>query len=93
MVYADDIAVRVKMGREALGLSQYDLAELAGVSRATVARIETGGAESVSFGAMVRVLNAANWSIYLERGHTAPANPNDFDVDEYLKSLFGGEVK
>ena len=92
-MYADDIADRVRLGREELGLSQSALAERAGVSRATVARIEGGGAENVAFGAMVKVLNASNWSMYLEKGVTARPNsgPDEFDVDAYLDSLFGDQ--
>lgn len=89
MIYNEEIAERVRMGREELGLSQHDLAERAGVSRATVARIEGGGADSVSFGAVIRVLNAANWSIYIERGVPAAAVPTGFNLDSYLDSLYG----
>lgn len=90
-IYDGDIAIRIRMGREELGLSQTGLAERAGVSRATVARIEAGGAESVSFGAMVRVLNASNWSLYIEKGVATAAAPSEPDLDAYLDSLFGDQ--
>ena len=89
MLYSGDIAERIKLGREELGLTQAELAQRAGVSRATIARIESGGADSVSFGAMVRVLNAANWSIYLEKGIVASQQNPPFDMEEYLDSLYG----
>ena len=91
-LYSEDIATRVKLGREELGMSQSDLAARAGVSRATVARIEAGGAGSVAFGAMARVLEASNWSIYIEKGATARPNSAGFDVDAYFDSLFGEEA-
>ena len=88
---SEDIATRVKLGREELGMSQSGLAARAGVSRATVARIEAGGADSVAFGAMVRVLEASNWSIFIDKGVTALPGPAGFDVDAYFDSLFGEE--
>ena len=89
MIYAEDIAERVRLGREALGLTQAVFAKRADVSRATIARVEAGGAGSVSFGAMTRILNAANWSLSLEKGVVAKADPDAFDIDAYLDSLFG----
>lgn len=91
MIHADDIAIRVKLGREELGLSQSALAQRAGVSRAMVARVESGGALHVSFGAMVRILNAANWSLYIEKGTIVASNSDMPDLDTYLDELLGGE--
>ena len=88
---SEDIATRVRLGRGELGMTQSDLAEKAGVSRATVARIEAGGSDSVAFGAMIRVLEASNWSIYIDKGVTVLSGPAGFDVDAYFDSLFGEE--
>lgn len=88
MLLSEDIAERVYEGRRQLGLSQSDLAKAAHVSRATIARVEGGAADSVSLGAMQRVLNAANWDLRLERGVIPPSSAS-FDMEAYLDSLYG----
>ncbi|WP_165044777.1 MULTISPECIES: helix-turn-helix domain-containing protein [unclassified Adlercreutzia] len=89
MVTAPDIAERVRMGRNELGLTQNELARKTGVSRPTIVRIERGEANSVSFGTLQRVLNATNWDFRLDRGVAVPASSSTFDVDAYLDTLFG----
>lgn len=71
------------------GLTQAQLAKEAEVSRPTIARIEAGGAGSVSLNTIQRVLNAANWDLSLNRGVPPRASLNDFDMDAYLDSLYG----
>lgn len=90
MVNMSDIGERVREGRRELGMTQTQLAERAGVSRPTIARVEHGLAGEVSFGTMLHILNAANWDLSLERG-VAPAPARaDFDMEQYLDDLFGG---
>ena len=89
MVYEADIAERVRMGRAERGLTQTELAKEAGVSRPTIARIEAGGAGSVSLGTIQRVLNAANWDLSLSRGVRPREDRSEFDMDSYLDSLYG----
>lgn len=89
MLLNQDIAERVREGRRRLGLSQSDLAKTAHVSRATIARVEGGAADSVSLGVMQRVLNAANWDLRLERGVVPSSSTTSFDVEAYLDSLYG----
>ncbi|MEC4176931.1 helix-turn-helix domain-containing protein [Adlercreutzia sp. R7] len=89
MLLNEDLSERVRMGRQELGLSQADLAKLAGVSRPTIARIEGGGADRVALGTVERVLNATNWDLSIERGVRPTPQRNDFDIERYLDSLYG----
>ena len=89
MLSENKIAERVRLSRKVLGLSQTTLAQAAGVSRATVARIEAGEANSVALGTLLSVLNALSWDLSLERGVTPAATSNSFDMETYLDSLFG----
>ena len=90
MNYAAEIAERVMLSRKELGLTQTELAQRARVSRSTVVRAENGDAESISFGAMVRILNAVSWTIVLERGVPVLSRAHDdFDMDAYLDGLYG----
>lgn len=89
MLLNEDLSERVRMGRQELGLSQADLAKLAGVSRPTIARIEGGEADRVALGTIKRVLNATNWDLALERGVRPTPPRNDFDIERYLDSLYG----
>ncbi|WP_206214765.1 MULTISPECIES: helix-turn-helix transcriptional regulator [unclassified Adlercreutzia] len=89
MIYSSDIAERVRLGRRELGLTQSALAQEARVSRPTIARIEAGGADSVSLGTILRVLNATNWDLSIERGVAPRATEDEFDMDTYLDSLYG----
>ncbi len=89
MIYSSDIAERVRLGRRELGLTQSELAQEAHVSRPTIARIEAGGADSVSLGTILRVLNATNWDLSIERGVIPRATESEFDMDAYLDSLYG----
>lgn len=89
MLDYENIAERVRDGRKALGMTQTQLAEAADVSRPTIARIEAGGAASVSLDAILRVLNAANWDLTLERGVRPVSSEEPFDMEAYLDSLFG----
>lgn len=88
MLSENDIAERVRISRKTLNLSQADLARVAGVSRATIARIEGGEAKSVAFGTLLSVLNALSWDLSLERG-VAPSPDSSFNMEAYLDSLYG----
>ncbi len=89
MLLNEDIAERVKTGRRELGLTQSELAAIAKVSRPTIARIEGGGAGHVSLATVERVLNAANWDLFLDRGVRPKAQADEFDMERYLDSLYG----
>lgn len=89
MLLYEDIAERVKEGRRQLGLTQSELANLANVSRPTVARIEGGGAEHIALGTIERILNATNWELSLDRGVRPKVRQNEFDMERYLDSLYG----
>ena len=89
MLLNEDIAERVREGRRRLGLTQSDLANLAGVSRPTIARIEGGGAEHIALGTVERILNANNWELSLDRGVRPKMRNDSFDMEAYLDSLYG----
>ena len=89
MLLNEDIAERVKTGRRELGLTQSELAAIAKVSRPTIARIEGGGAGHVSLATVERVLNAANWDLFLDRGVRPNAQADEVDMERYLDSLYG----
>ena len=65
-----DVAAMLKLARREAGLSQALLAKRAGVSRPTVARMETLSHGSISVSALVRLLEAAGYDLKLvKRGH------------------------
>lgn len=91
MFNAADIAERIREQRRALGLTQAELAQRAGTSVPTIARIEGGGAGSVSFETMVRILNMLGYSIFLEK--TTPAEvfqPSAEELEAYLDGRYFG---
>jgi transcriptional regulator with XRE-family HTH domain len=65
-----DVADMLKSARREARLSQDELAQRAGVSRTTVARMETLARGDMSVSALVRLLEAAGYDLKLVRiGH------------------------
>lgn len=58
-----DIAEMLRDARKKAGLSQGELAQRAGVSRTTVARMETVAKGDMSVSALVRLLEAAGYDL------------------------------
>lgn len=66
-----DVGGMLKEARREAGLSQTDLAERAGVSRTTLARMETLARGDMSVSALVRLLEAAGYDLRAtKRGHS-----------------------
>ncbi|THF63335.1 helix-turn-helix transcriptional regulator [Pseudothauera rhizosphaerae] len=65
-----DVADMLRSARREAGLSQEALAQRAGVSRTTVARMETLAKGDMSVSALVRLLEAAGYDLKpVRRGH------------------------
>jgi transcriptional regulator with XRE-family HTH domain len=65
-----DVADQLKFARLAAGLTQAELARRAGVSRTTVARMETVAKGDMSVSVLVRLLEAAGYEFKAVRhGH------------------------
>lgn len=65
-----DVADMLKEARREASLSQSELAQRAGVSRSTVARMETLAKGDMSVSALVRLLEAAGYDLKLVKsGH------------------------
>lgn len=65
-----DIASILRNARREAGLSQQALAQRAGVSRTTVARMETLAKGDMSVSALVRLLEAAGYDLKpIKQGH------------------------
>lgn len=65
-----DVADMLRSSRREAGLSQEAIAQRAGVSRTTVARMETLAKGDMSVSALVRLLEAAGYDLKLVRqGH------------------------
>lgn len=70
MTTLSDVAEMLKSARRDAGLSQDKLAQRAGVSRTTVARMETLAKSDMSVSALVRLLEAAGYDLRLVKpGH------------------------
>lgn len=70
MTTLSDVAEMLKSARREAQLSQDELAQRAGVSRTTVARMETLAKGDMSVSALVRLLEAAGYDLKLVRpGH------------------------
>jgi transcriptional regulator with XRE-family HTH domain len=65
MTTLSDVANMLKTARRDAGLSQEELARRAGVSRTTVARMETLAKGDMSVSALVRLLEAAGCDLKL----------------------------
>lgn len=61
----EEIGQKVRQARQAARLSQPELATLADVSRALVAKLETGRLGEMGFTKLLRVLNAVNLDLRL----------------------------
>lgn len=61
-----DIGTRVRHARQAVGWSQTDLAERAGVSRPSVARVEAG--DDVSTATLTKIAGALGFVLTFEAG-------------------------
>ena len=71
----DQVASAVREARREHGWSQIELAARSGVSRATVARIESG--TDVSTGPLVRVARALGLTLDLRPDNSVPARASD----------------
>ncbi|UCV17922.1 helix-turn-helix domain-containing protein [Ferribacterium limneticum] len=70
MTALSDVAEMLKSARREARLSQDELAQRAGVSRTTVARMETLAKGDMSVSALVRLLEAAGYDLRLVKpGH------------------------
>ena len=70
MTTLSDVSEMLKDARRQAGLSQEELARRAGVSRTTVARMETLAKGDMSVSALVRLLEAAGYDLKLVKaGH------------------------
>ncbi len=70
MTTLSDVAEMLKSARREARLSQDELAQRAGVSRTTVARMETLAKGDMSVSALVRLLEAAGYDLKLVKlGH------------------------
>lgn len=70
MTTLSDVAEMLRSARREAGLSQDELARRAGVSRTTVARMETLAKGDMSVSALVRLLEAADYDLKLVKpGH------------------------
>jgi transcriptional regulator with XRE-family HTH domain len=70
MTTLSDVANMLKTARRDAGLSQKELAQRAGVSRTTVARMETLAKGDMSVSALVRLFEAAGYGLKLVKfGH------------------------
>lgn len=58
-----DVAEMLRDARKKAGLTQEELAQRAGVSRTTVARMETAAKGDMSVSALVRLLEAAGYDL------------------------------
>lgn len=66
-----DVAEFLRQARHEAGLSQSELAARAGVSRTTVARMETLGKGDMSVAILVRLLEAAGYDLKaVKTGHS-----------------------
>jgi transcriptional regulator with XRE-family HTH domain len=66
-----DMGAMLRDTRRETGLSQSDIAARAGVSRTTVARMETLARGDMSVSALVRLFEAAGYDLRaVKRGHT-----------------------
>lgn len=92
MIDGFEIAEQVKMRRKRLGLTQGDLAMRAETSLQTIVRIERGDAPSVSFGTVVRVLNALSFNLYIELGVSTGEELASLDelADRFVNKYFKG---
>ncbi|UCV01843.1 helix-turn-helix domain-containing protein [Dechloromonas denitrificans] len=70
MTTLSDVAEMIKSARREVRLSQGELAQRAGVSRTTVARMETLAKGDMSVSALVRLLEVSGYDLKLvKRGH------------------------
>jgi len=81
-----DVADMLREARSGMGLSQEALARRAGVSRTTVARMETVARGDMSVSALVRLLEAAGYDLRaVKQGHART-------LDDILAEQRSGEV-
>jgi transcriptional regulator with XRE-family HTH domain len=65
-----DMAEQLKLARQQAGLSQAELARRAGVSRTTLARMETLARGDMSLSALLKLLEAAGYDVKIVKvGH------------------------
>lgn len=65
-----DVAEHLKLARQEAGLSQAELAQRAGVSRTTLARMETLARGDMSVSVVLKLLEAAGYDVKIVKaGH------------------------
>ena len=65
-----DMAEQLKLVRQQVGLSQAELAQRAGISRTTLARMETLARGDMSVSVLLRLLEAAGYEVKVVKvGH------------------------
>lgn len=67
--------------RRELGLAQQELASLAGVSRPTIMRLETGTAHELGFNKVVRILNALRLDLRLTEANASRPTLEDLQSE------------
>lgn len=77
-----ELRQRIKETRQSHGLSQFDVAELVGVTQAFIARIESGAAKDISYSKAQRILNA------LKLGNAPSGKLREKRRDEIKQSLY-----
>ncbi len=90
-----DLAAAVRRTRKQRGLTQADLAKLAGVSRNWVISLESGTAGRAELGRTLDVLTALDLHLNLlpptsgtDQQGANPATEDNFDLDAYLKTFY-----
>ena len=76
----DDIGEQVRGARKAKGLSQRDVVERSGVSRARLDSLENGRASDIGFRNVVRILNAVGLDL-----RVVPAGAHRPTLDELMQ--------
>jgi transcriptional regulator with XRE-family HTH domain len=67
-----DVGERVRTARKAKGLTQRELAERSGVSRARIDTLENGRPSDIGFGNVVRILNGVGLDLRITSSPRRP---------------------
>lgn len=82
------LAVSLRVRRQALGLTQAQLAAKAGVSRLSVVKVESGSHSRAEIGVLLRLLDALDLDLELSPRDGAPPEPHGraraVDLDDLL---------
>jgi transcriptional regulator with XRE-family HTH domain len=70
MTNLGDVAELLKSARKDCGISQFELAQRAGIARTTVSRMETVARGDMSVSALIRLLDVIGYDLKaVKRGH------------------------